>query len=132
MDDRCQNRDKSVADSEYNFALSLVDDLKAIHSDYKTDAKMEILGILRKYKRMSYYSPNYSGYYSTPEPFRNTTSQPTMPSPSTSNDDNNIGYYSTPEPPQNMTSQITMPSPSACNDNSNTEDSIYTDLFTEN
>lgn len=87
--------------TQNNFSLSLVDDLKAIHSDYKTDAKMEILGILKKYKQMSVFSPNYSGYYTTPEPHQQISSQPTMSSPS---------IY---------------------NDNSNTEDSIYADLFTE-
>lgn len=39
-----------------------MDDLKAIHPDYKMDAKMEILGILKKYKQMSNFSPNYQGY----------------------------------------------------------------------
>lgn len=81
LDDRYQNKDRSGGvETEYNFALSLVDDLKAIHPDYKMDAKMEILGILKKYKQMSNFSPNYQGYYTSPEPPQNMSSQPTMSS----------------------------------------------------
>lgn len=87
LDDRYQNKEKSgVVETEYNFALSLVEDLKAIHPDYKMDTKMEILGILKKYKQMSNYPPNYQGYYTSPEPPRNMSSQPTMSSPSVYDD----------------------------------------------
>ncbi|CAG4953390.1 unnamed protein product [Colias eurytheme] len=97
------NRDRrsDASETEYNFALSLVEDLKSIHPDYKMDAKMEMMGVLKKYKHMSKsYPPNYQGYFTSPEPPRNNSLQ-----------------------------QINSP-PSVYGDNSN-EDTIYSDLFSE-
>lgn len=102
MDER-MNRDRRSGESEpeYNFALSLVEDLKSIHPDYKMDAKMEIMGVLKKYKHMSNsYPPNYQGYYTSPDPPRNNSLQ-----------------------------AINSP-PSVFGENS-TEDTIYSDLFSE-
>lgn len=103
MDER-MNKDRRSGESEpeYNFALSLVEDLKSIHPDYKMDAKMEIMGVLKKYKHMSNsYPPNYSGYFTSPEPPRNNSLQPINSSPS------------------------------VYDENSNAEDTIYSDLFSE-
>lgn len=84
MDDRNQNKERSGGNEpDYNFALSLVDDLKAIHPDYKMDAKMEIMGILKKYKQMSKYLQTSLGDYSIPEP--------TLSSPSVYDDNSNTG-----------------------------------------
>lgn len=102
MDDR-MNRDRRSGESEpeYNFALSLVEDLKSIHPDYKMDAKMEIMAVLKKYKNMSNtYPPNYRGYFTSLEPPRNNSLQPIISSPSVYGENS-------------------------------TEDTIYSDLFSE-
>lgn len=98
------NKDRRIGESEpeYNFALSLVEDLKSIHPDYKMDAKMEVMGVLKKYKQWSVYSPNHTGYYTSPEPPRINSLQPVNTSPSV--------YY---------------------DENSNAEDPIISDLFSE-
>lgn len=102
MDDR-MNRDRRSGESEpeYNFALSLVEDLKSIHPDYKMDAKMEIMAVLKKYKNMTNtYPPNYRGYFTSLEPPRNNSLQPIISSPSVYGENS-------------------------------TEDTIYSDLFSE-
>lgn len=102
MDER-MNRDRRSGESapEYNFALSLIEDLKSIHPDYKMDAKLEIMGVIKKYKHMSNsYPSNYQGYFTSPEPSRNNSLEPINSSP------NIYGENST-------------------------EDTIYSDLFSE-
>lgn len=52
MQNKCQ--DNNYIDQQ--FFMSLVEDFAAIHSDYKMDAKMEIMGIIKKYSQMSRYT----------------------------------------------------------------------------
>lgn len=46
----------------YNFFMSLLDDFSAINSDLKMDAKMEIMGVIKKYVQMSKYTGQNSNY----------------------------------------------------------------------
>lgn len=125
MDERMTKEKRSnESEPEYNFALSLVEDLKSIHPDYKMDAKMEIMGVLKKYKHMSSYPTNYPGpgYFTSPEPPRNNSLQPINSS---------LSVFTSSEPPRNNSLQQINSSPSVYDENSNAEDIIYSDLFSE-
>jgi hypothetical protein len=45
-------------DEDRNFLLSLVKDLKYVPTEYRLDAKLEIISVLRKYTRMGPAAPS--------------------------------------------------------------------------
>lgn len=47
---------------DYNFFMSLLGDFSGINSDLKMDAKMEIMGVIKKYMQISKYSGQNSNY----------------------------------------------------------------------
>jgi hypothetical protein len=84
MQNKCQN--KNYVDQQ--FFMSLVEDFAAIHSDYKMDAKMEIMGIIKKYTQMSRYTrPDHTqqGYFTARD--SPTLSSTTLQAPQTDQDE---------------------------------------------
>ncbi|XP_061717171.1 uncharacterized protein LOC133525001 isoform X2 [Cydia pomonella] len=109
---RMENK-KEKNNPDYNFFISLLDDFNTISSEYKMDAKMEIMSIIKKYMQMSKYSnqnSNNNGGYFTP---MGTSFSSHVP------------HAQTPETSQNF--YTSSPSHSQLSDT--TQEPFYSDLF---
>jgi hypothetical protein len=70
--ERMQNKNQEKHNQDQLFFMSLVEDFGTIKSEYKMDAKMEIMGVVKKYAQMSKYTQNYNqqGYCTATETTR--------------------------------------------------------------
>lgn len=99
---------------DYNFFMSLLDDFSAINSELKMDAKMEIMGVIKKYVQMSKYSGQKSNYGSP-------------------------GYFTSMDSSSNSTHTLTLAtshnlntsSPAHSHLSDSTQESIYDNLFND-
>ncbi|XP_050344440.1 uncharacterized protein LOC126780071 [Nymphalis io] len=132
-------------DEDKLFLLSLVSDFKNITADWKLDAKLEVMQVIKHYKSLSmpstsHSSYNYAGYSTTTHSARpesqvttneSLSSQNSMQNtiPSTSHSSHNYSAYSTTTHPERPKSQLTnIESLSSEDSVSNT---IITELFSE-
>lgn len=100
---------------DYNFFTSFVDDFAGIHPDYKMDAKIEIMSVIKKYRQISKYSYqnfNQHGYFTALE----TPSNSVQPSLTQSIP---VTCASTPTPNNLLSDDIS-------------QESVYRDLFADN
>lgn len=141
--DKAERDPSPPPDEDKLFLLSLVSDFKKITADFKLDAKLEVIQVIKHYKSLSmpstsHSSYNYPGYSTTTHPARpqnQVTDNESMSSqnsmqytmPSTSHSSYNYSGYSTTTHPPRPESQLT--------NNESSEDSvsntIITDLFSE-